>query len=128
MERYEKYFYTENHEWVEVEEDEAVIGISDYAQEEMGDIVYVELPEPGEEIEQFEELATIESVKAVSDVFAPLSGEILEINENIVEQPELVNESPYEEGWMVKIKISDKTEMEELMDSSEYDIYLEEIE
>ena len=124
----ENYWFTENHEWVFQEGKEAKIGISEYAQEELGDIVFVELPEIGETLKQFKELGVVESVKAVSDVFAPVSGEVIEINETVIDSPQLVNDSPYNEGWLVKVKIQDESELKDLMDHSEYETFLEEAE
>ncbi|MFW6007464.1 MAG: glycine cleavage system protein GcvH [Halanaerobiales bacterium] len=126
MEVPEGYFYTKKHEWVKVSNNEAKIGITEYAGEELGDIVFVELPEVGEELDQFEQFAVIESVKAVSDVFAPISGEVVAINQNLQEEPELINDYPYDEGWLIKIQITDEGEKEELMDSYEYSEFIEE--
>ncbi|HMA59774.1 MAG TPA: glycine cleavage system protein GcvH [Halanaerobiales bacterium] len=119
-------FYTENHEWISVDGKDAVVGITDHAQEELGDIVFVELPSVEEEVDQFEEFGVIESVKAVSDVFMPASGVIVEVNEELMDRPELINEDPYGSGWLIKIEIKDKDELEELMDSTEYEAFLEE--
>ena len=119
-------FYTENHEWISVDGKDAVVGITDHAQEELGDIVFVELPSVEEEVDQFEEFGVIESVKAVSDVFMPASGVIVEANEELMDRPELINEDPYGSGWLIKIEIKDKDELEELMDSTEYEAFLEE--
>lgn len=119
-------FYSENHEWILVEGDEAIIGITDYAQEEMGDVVFVELPEVGDEFEQFDSFGVVESVKAVSDVYLPAGGKIIAINEDLLDQPELVNEEPYEGGWLVRIKMTDKEELDTLMNPKEYALFLEE--
>jgi glycine cleavage system H protein len=119
-------FYSENHEWILVEGDEAIIGITDYAQEEMGDVVFVELPEVGDEFEQFDSFGVVESVKAVSDVYLPAGGKIIAINEDLLDQPELVNEEPYEGGWLVRIKMTDKEELDTLMNHKEYALFLEE--
>jgi glycine cleavage system H protein len=112
--------YTKDHEWVKVEGDIAVVGITDYAQGELGDVVYVELPETGSTFEKEESFGTIEAVKAVADIFCPLSGEFVEINEAIQDAPETVNKDPYGGGWMVKIKISDSAQLDELMDAEAY--------
>ncbi len=112
--------YTEEHEWVSVEEDVATIGITDYAQGELGDVVFVELPAVGAEVKQMESFGTIEAVKAVSDLFAPVSGQVVEINEALADQPELVNKDPYVDGWMIKIKISDLSEVESLLKADAY--------
>ncbi len=119
-------FYTENHEWISLDGKEAVVGITEHAQEELGDIVFVELPSVEEELDQFEEFGVIESVKAVSDVFMPASGIIVEVNEELMDRPELINEDPYGSGWLIKIEVKDKDELEELMDSTEYEAFLEE--
>lgn len=118
--------YSKEHEWVSVSGDTATIGISDYAQGELGDIVYLELPEVGATLDVGEECGVVESVKTVSDIYMPLSGEILEINEEAVESPELLNEDPYEKGWLIKLKISDTSELESLMDEEGYQAYTEE--
>lgn len=118
-------FYTENHEWISVDGKEAVIGISEHAQDELGDIVFVELPSVEEELEQFEEFGVIESVKAVSDVFMPVSGIIVEVNEDLMDQPELINEDPYGNGWLIKVEVKDKSELDDLMDSTEYKAFIE---
>ncbi len=112
--------YTEEHEWVSVEEDVATIGITDYAQGELGDVVFVELPAVGAEVKQMESFGTIEAVKAVSDLFAPVSGQVVEINEALTDQPELVNKDPYVDGWMIKIKLSDLSELESLLKADAY--------
>lgn len=112
--------YTKDHEWVKVEGDIAVIGITDYAQGELGDVVYVELPETGSTFEKEESFGTIEAVKAVADIFCPLSGEFVEVNEVIQDAPETINKDPYGDGWLVKIKISDSVQLDELMDAEAY--------
>ncbi|OPZ73343.1 MAG: Glycine cleavage system H protein [bacterium ADurb.Bin478] len=112
--------YTEEHEWLSVEEDVATIGITDYAQGELGDVVFVELPAVGAEVKQMESFGTIEAVKAVSDLFAPVSGQVVEINEALADQPELVNKDPYVDGWMIKIKMSDLSELESLLKADAY--------
>lgn len=119
-------FYTENHEWLALDGDEATIGITEYAQDEMGDVVFVELPEVGERFEQFDSFGVVESVKAVSDIYIPTGGKVLAINEDLFEQPELINEEPYDGGWLIKIKITDKDELESLMNHDEYDRFMEE--
>ena len=119
-------YYTENHEWISIDGKEAVVGISEHAQEELGDIVFVELPSVEEELDQFEEFGVIESVKAVSDVFMPVSGVIVEVNEDLMDEPEKINEDPFGSGWLIKVEIKDKGELDELMDSAEYQAFLEE--
>jgi glycine cleavage system H protein len=112
--------YTKDHEWVRVEGDIAVIGITDFAQHELGDIVYVEIETVGESLEKEEVFGSVEAVKTVSDLFMPISGEVLELNENLDGNPELVNTDPYNEGWMVKVKITDASELEFLLDAEGY--------
>jgi len=118
-------YYTKEHEWARLEGDIASVGITDYAQGELGDVVFVELPTKGKQVEMGSAFGTIEAVKAVADLYAPLSGEIVEINEALENSPELVNQSPYDEGWMVKIKVSDKSEADKLMQAEEYAKMLE---
>lgn len=113
--------YSEDHEWVKVDGDTVTIGITEFAQSELGDIVFVELPDEGDEIEKGEDFGSVESVKTVSELYAPVSGEVIEINEDLEDSPELVNESPYEEAWMLKIKLSDESQLDELMDAAAYD-------
>ena len=112
--------YTKDHEWVSVEGDIATIGITDFAQSELGDIVYVEIETEGETIEAEEVFGSVEAVKTVSDLFMPISGEIIEFNSELDANPELVNSNPYESGWMIKIKISDMSEIENLMSAEAY--------
>ncbi len=117
--------YAKSHEYVHVEGDLGTIGITDYAQKELGDVVFVELPQVGTQLEAGDELGSIESVKAVSELFAPVSGEVVEINETLAEKPELVNTDPYGDGWMVRIRLSDPTELDDLMNAEEYEEYIE---
>ena len=119
--------YTKEHEWVRVEGDVAVCGISDYAQSQLGDVVFVELPETGREVERSEEVAVVESVKAASDIFAPISGEIVEVNAALADEPGAVNSDPMGEGWFFKIRIADPAELEELMDEADYEEFIEEL-
>ncbi len=112
--------YAESHEWARKEGDIYVVGISDYAQSTLSDIVYVELPEVGDEFDQEDNLCVVESVKAAGDVYAPLSGEVVAVNEQLEDTPELVNEDPFGEGWLVKIKASDEEEWAELLDAEAY--------
>lgn len=111
--------YSKEHEWVRVEGEIAYVGISDYAQSELGDIVYVELPEVGEDYEVEESFGVVESVKAVSDLYMPISGTIMEVNEDLEDQPELINEEAYE-NWIIKVKIADKSELDDLLSGKEY--------
>lgn len=112
--------YSQDHEWVRVEGDIAYIGITDFAQSELGDIVYVEVETEGETLGKEEVFGSVEAVKTVSDLYMPISGEIVEFNEELESSPELVNESPYEDAWMIKVKISDMSEVEALMDAAAY--------
>ncbi|WP_074409676.1 MULTISPECIES: glycine cleavage system protein GcvH [Aquimarina] len=111
--------YTKDHEWIKVEGDIATIGITDFAQSELGDIVYVEVETVGEELEEQEVFGTVEAVKTVSDLFLPLTGEIIEFNEALENEPELVNSDPYGAGWMVKVKISDVSQVDDLLLSAD---------
>lgn len=112
--------YTEDHEWVKVDGDIATVGITDFAQGELGDIVYVEIETEGEEIDKGEVFGTVEAVKTVSDLFMPVSGEVVEVNEELEDSPEIVNDDPYEKGWMVKIKMSNTNELDELLSADQY--------
>ena len=113
--------YTNDHEWIKVDGDIATIGITDFAQGELGDIVYVEVDTLEETLDKEEVFGTVEAVKTVSDLFMPISGEILEFNESLETNPEKVNDNPYESGWMIKIKISDSSELEELLSPEDYE-------
>jgi glycine cleavage system H protein len=116
--------YSKEHEWAKVEGDTAVIGITSYAQDQLGDVVYVELPKVGETVEQFRVFGVIESVKTASDLYAPISGEVVEVNESVVEEPSQVNDSPYEAGWLIRVKPVDsgalERELSSLMDADAY--------
>lgn len=112
--------YSKEHEWVKVEGDSAIIGITDFAQSELGDIVFVEIDTVGETVEAEEVFGTIEAVKTVSDLFMPVSGEIFEFNEKLEDDPELVNNDPYGDGWLVKVKLSDASQVDGLMDAAAY--------
>jgi glycine cleavage system H protein len=116
--------YTEEHEWVLIDEDVATIGITDFAQEQLGDIVFVELPEVGDHVEIGKSIGVVESVKAVSDVYCPVSGDVIEVNEGLLDEPERLNTAPYEDGWMAKIKLSSLEELEDLMDAEAYQIFI----
>ncbi|MBF0484297.1 MAG: glycine cleavage system protein GcvH [Candidatus Omnitrophica bacterium] len=124
MEIIEHYHYTKDHEWVCIEEDLVVVGITDYAQSSLGDITFVELPAVDTEVEQFEELASVESVKAASDIFSPLGGKIVDVNHNLEEEPGLINRSPYDRGWIAKIVASDMDQLGNLMNAEEYESFL----
>jgi glycine cleavage system H protein len=112
--------YSKDHEWVRVEGSRATIGITNFAADELGDIVFVELPEPGAQLAQFATFGVVESVKAVSDLYAPVSGEVVEVNDALREKPELVNADPYGEGWMARIELKAPDELEQLMDAAAY--------
>ncbi len=117
--------YMESHEWARQEDDIVTIGISDYAQSEIQDIVYVELPEIGTEVTQKTEFGVIESVKAAFDLYAPVSGEVIDVNESLLDTPEQVNESPYDDGWMLKIRMTDAVELDALLDAESYQAHIE---
>jgi len=118
--------YTEEHEWVSVEGDVATVGISDFAQEQLGDVVFVELPEVGAEVSAGDQVAVVESVKAASEVYSPLTGEIVEVNETIVDDPAGVNGDAEGEGWFFKIKLTDPSELDDLMDAKAYAAFIKE--
>ncbi len=113
--------YTKEHEWVRVENNLSTIGITDYAQDQLGDLVYLDLPSSGTQVKQLDKLGEIESVKAVSDLYSPVSGEVTEINQEVVDRPELVNQSPYEEGWLVRLRLADPAEVDGLLTAEQYD-------
>ncbi|MCJ8155942.1 glycine cleavage system protein GcvH [Sphingomonas sp. LaA6.9] len=117
-------YFTEDHEWVDVEGDIATVGITDYAQEQLGDIVFVEVPEEGKEVSKGDDVAVVESVKAASDVYAPVSGTVIEGNAALEGEPALVNSSPEEDGWFFKLTLSDAAELEELMDEAAYKAFV----
>ncbi|MGC9383776.1 MAG: glycine cleavage system protein GcvH [Kosmotogaceae bacterium] len=117
--------YSKSHEWVKKEGEIGVIGITDYAQDQLGDIVYVELPEAGNEINKGEMLCTVESVKAASDIYSPITGEIIEVNEDLEDSPEIINEDAEGKGWICKVKFSDEAELDKLMNKEEYDEFCE---
>lgn len=119
------YLYTEEHEWVRVEEDTCVLGITDFAQSELGDVVFVELPEVGQVFDAGDEIGTIESVKAVAEVYTPVAGEVVEINEDVTEDPEVINEDPHGDGWLIKVRFSSSSDLKELMSAEAYGQYLE---
>jgi glycine cleavage system H protein len=112
--------YLESHEWATVDGESATIGISDFAQDELGDVVFVELPDEGDEVTRGESFGVIESIKAVSDLYAPVSGTVVAVNEELFDRPELVNEDPYGEGWMLEVDVSDEAAFDELLSADEY--------
>ncbi len=127
MELEEELLYTKEHEWVSLEGNVATVGITDYAQEALGDITFVQLPAVDQEVEQFEEFASVESVKAASDIFSPLTGRVTEINEALESNPGLINKSCYDKGWLAKIELSNPEEQSNLMTAEEYSSFLESI-
>ena len=112
--------YLESHEWVSTDDDVARIGITDFAQDELGDVVFVELPDEGDEVEKGEEFGVVESIKAVSDLYAPVSGTVVEVNDTLFDQPELVNGDPYGDGWMLAVEPSDEDELDDLLTAADY--------
>ncbi|MDP2654056.1 MAG: glycine cleavage system protein GcvH [Candidatus Omnitrophota bacterium] len=122
------YFYTKEHEWVNIDDAVATVGITEYAQEALGDITFVELPAPDIEVEQFEHLASVESVKAASDIFSPVSGKVVEANHDLEANPGLINKDCYEKGWIAKIEVSDPEEKSNLMTAAEYRSFLKTLE
>ena len=114
------YLYTQDHEWVKVEGDLAVIGITEFAQQELGEVVFVELPQVGEVFDSRDEIGSIESVKAVAEVYTPVAGEVVEVNQAVVDDPEVLNEDPHADGWLIKIKFSSSSDFDDLMDAEAY--------
>jgi glycine cleavage system H protein len=124
-----KLYFSKEHEWVRVEGKEAVVGITDYAQKQLHEIVYVEIHKVGANIEQFQTMGTVESVKSVSDIFAPVTGEITRVNQELAESPELLNQDPYEKGWLMRVKLKDfNKDMKKLMTTEQYADYIKEME
>lgn len=120
-----EYKYTQEHEWICPEpENKGKVGITDYAQSQLGDVVFVDLPPPGSQVEQLKKMGEIESVKAVSDLFAPVSGRVLEINHAVINEPALVNQDPYGDGWLVRLELSNPSELDAVMDSDKYDEFV----
>jgi glycine cleavage system H protein len=119
------YLYSREHEWVRVEDDLCVLGITEFAQQELGEVVFVELPEIGQVFDTNDELGTIESVKAVAEVFTPVAGEVVEVNDAVVDDPELLNEDPHHEGWLLKIRFSSADDLKALMKPEEYEEYVQ---
>lgn len=119
-----EYLYSKEHEWVRVQDDICVLGITEFAQQELGEVVYVELPEVGQVFDANDEIGTIESVKAVAEVYTPVAGEIVEINDAVVDDPELLNEDPHSEGWLIKIRFSSAADLKSLMNAETYEEYV----
>lgn len=126
MELPEDLKYTREHEWVSIDGSVATIGITDHAQEQLGDVVFVELPSVGDRVEKADAFGVVESTKAVSDVYAPISGEVTEVNDDLPDNPELINEDPYGDGWMVKVTLGDSADLADLMTADEYRKFIEE--
>jgi glycine cleavage system H protein len=125
---HQKYKYTKEHEWIYVNSANiASVGITDYAQTHLGDIVYIDLPSKGTQLEQFKKMGEIESVKAVSEIFAPVSGQVAELNQKSIDEPGLVNQSPYDEGWLVKIELKSPGELDNLMNNNQYEQFIEKL-
>ncbi len=123
----EENVYTKDHEWIHVQGDVGTVGITDYAQHELGDVVYVDLPEVGDTFDAGEPFGSVESVKAVSEVFSPVSGEVIEVNAKLEDSPELVNESPHQKAWMIRIRVTNSDELKELLSAEEYEEYVQEL-
>jgi glycine cleavage system H protein len=121
----QEFLYTKEHEWIRVDEKIGTIGITDHAQEELGDIVYVELPKPGEHVAANESFGTVESVKAVSEIYSPVSGEVTAVNPKLQNNPEMLNSDPHGEAWLVRVRLSDRSEIEKLMTADEYEAYIQ---
>jgi glycine cleavage system H protein len=121
----QEFLYTKEHEWIRVDEQIGTIGITDHAQKELGDIVYVELPKPGEHVAANESFGTVESVKAVSEIYSPVSGEVTAVNTKLQNNPEMLNSDPHGEAWLVHVRLSDRSEIEKLMTADEYEAYIQ---
>ncbi|MGA2608516.1 MAG: glycine cleavage system protein GcvH [Terriglobia bacterium] len=121
----QEFLYTKEHEWIRVQEQIGTIGITDHAQKELGDIVYVELPKPGEHVAANESFGTVESVKAVSEIYSPVSGEVTAVNTKLQNNPEMLNSDPHGEAWLVQVRLSDRSEIEKLMTADEYEAYIQ---
>jgi len=122
------FFFTKDHEWVKIEGDIGVVGVTDFAQKHLGDVVYVEVPEVGKHLDVHQTIGVIESVKAVSDVYSPISGKVVGVNENLNGSPELINQDPHGKGWIIRLKIADRADAEKLMTAADYEKFLEGIE
>jgi glycine cleavage system H protein len=124
----DKFFYTKDHEWIKIEGGLATVGITEFAQKQLGDVVYVELPAVGTTLEYHQSLGVVESVKAVSDIYSPVSGKVVEVNTKLDGSPELVNEDPHGQGWIIRLKMKNESEVEKLMSASDYEKFLEDLE
>lgn len=121
----QEFLYTKEHEWIRVDESVGTIGITDHAQKELGDIVYVELPKPGDHVAANEAFGTVESVKAVSEIYSPVSGEVTAVNPKLQNNPEMLNADPHGEAWLVRVRLTDRREIEKLMTADEYEAYIQ---
>ena len=121
----QEFLYTKEHEWIRVDAEIGTIGITDHAQKELGDIVYVELPKPGEHVAANESFGTVESVKAVSEIYSPVSGEVAAVNAKLQNNPEMLNSDPHGEAWLIQVRLSDRSEIEKLMTADEYEAYIQ---
>ncbi|HRD02327.1 MAG TPA: glycine cleavage system protein GcvH [Candidatus Saccharicenans sp.] len=124
----ENLYYSQDHEWLKVEGEEAILGITDFAQKQLGDIIYVDLPDSGKAVEAHQTLATVESVKSVSDIYSPVTGEVVQVNQDLAQTPELINSDPHGQGWILRLKLKDKSELNNLMKAADYEKYLEGLE
>jgi len=124
----EDFYYTKDHEWAQMKGNEVTVGITDFAQKQLGDVVYVELPQIGAQLEFHQSMGVVESVKAVSDIYSPLSGEVIAVNEELNNSPELINQDPNGKGWIIRLKLKDESEIEKLMPVSEYEKFIEGLE
>ncbi|MFB0566703.1 MAG: glycine cleavage system protein GcvH [Candidatus Aminicenantaceae bacterium] len=124
----EDFYYTKDHEWAQIKGDTATVGITDFAQKQLGDVVYVELPEVGTQLEFHQTIGVVESVKAVSDIYSPLSGEVVAVNGELTNSPELINQDPHGKGWILHLKVKDNSEIEKLMSATEYEKFIEGLE
>jgi glycine cleavage system H protein len=122
----EDYVYSKDHEWISVQDNVGTIGITDYAQHELGDVVYIDLPEVGDTFEAGDPFGSVESVKAVSEVFCPIGGEVIEVNSKLEDSPELINQSPHQDAWLIKVRLNNREEVKELLSAEEYEEYLQE--
>ena len=120
----QEFLYTKEHEWIRVDESTGTLGITDYAQKELGDIVYVELPKPGDQVTANESFGTVESVKAVSEIFSPVTGEVIAVNTKVREAPEMLNADPHGDAWLIRVRLADPRETKDLMTADEYEAYL----
>ena len=124
----DNFYYSKDHEWLKVEGEVAVLGITDFAQKQLGDIIYVELPPVGKVLDAHQSLGTVESVKSVSDIYSPVSGEVIEVNSELAQTPDLINKDPHGQGWIAKLKIKDSSELQNLMKAADYEKYIEGLE